>query len=194
MEKTRFDNFTRSLMIPSSRRGLVFAGLGGLVARAASSFDVPAVAAKKKRRQKKQPQPVFNQHGCLDVGQPCRGDNSLCCSGVCQGVAPKKGKPDLSTCAAHNAGICDAEGDLCTSGVAARCSATNVNCICLLTTGNAGYCGDITVGGDKLCRSCNRDTDCQAEFGAGAACVSFGGICSDICAATGGTACVPPCA
>jgi hypothetical protein len=48
---------------------------------------------------------------------------------------------------------------------------------------------------DNPCRTCARDTDCHAEFGAGAACVFLGGECyAVLCPDTGGTACIPPCA
>jgi hypothetical protein len=90
---------------------------------------------------------------------------------------------------AHDAAICQADSDTCTTGVPHYCNGSNLSCACLLTTGNAGFCG----GPGTQCRECNKDTDCQEEFGTGAACVVFGGICETNCPDTGGTACVPPC-
>jgi hypothetical protein len=159
--------------------------------------------AKKRHRRKKKkkqdekppitPEPVANEHGCLDIGQPCRGDSTLCCSGQCEGVAPAQGQPDISVCVAHNASICSPALNICTTGNESFCHASNRNCHCTVTTGNAGFCGDFTLGALSLCRVCNRDADCQAEFGAGAACVVFEGICSGYCPSTGGTACLPAC-
>lgn len=191
MNQQRFPALTRALIgMPSRRevlRGLAGAGLGSVSVR-----HQDAAEAKKKRKHKtKKPQP--NAFGCLDVGQPCAGNSATCCSGICDGVKPRKGKKDTSRCVGHDAGICKAGSDLCTTGVLHLCSA-NVNCLCLTTTGNAGFCGDVTDGGDKLCRDCDRDTDCEEEFGPGAACVVFEGACEEICASTGRTACMPPCA
>jgi hypothetical protein len=178
--------------VPSRRdvlRGLVGVGLGLSALRRQDAAE----AKKKRKKKKKKPQLPLNAFGCLDVGQPCRGNSANCCSGICQGGKPKKGKKDTSTCVAHNAGICYPDSDSCSLGVAIKCHPSTF-CLCVLTTGNAAFCGDFTGGGDKLCRVCSKDTDCQAEFGPGAACVVFAGFCTPDCAATGRTVCVPPCA
>ncbi len=91
---------TRALgRIPSRRdvlRSLAGAGIG------ISALGLPGIVDAKKHRKKKgkkkrktEPQPqlpplVFNQFGCIEVGQPCRGDSALCCSGICQGAAPNR--------------------------------------------------------------------------------------------------------
>jgi hypothetical protein len=140
---------------------------------------------------------VFNQFGCIDVGQPCRGDSTNCCSGICQGAAPAAGEPDTSVCVGHhNASICFADSDTCTLGVPVACNLNKPKCSCYLTTGNAGFCADFTTLDDyaDICRPCTRDTDCQAEFGPGAACLVFKGACSAACPTTGRTACAVPCA
>jgi hypothetical protein len=63
----------------------------------------------------------------------------------------------------------------------------------VLTTGNAPFCGDYTgFPGNDLCRDCSQDSDCQEEFGPGAACVVYAGLCGETCPDTG-TACVPAC-
>jgi hypothetical protein len=65
----------------------------------------------------------------------------------------------------------------------------------LLTTGNAGFCAALQgFTPAQFCRFCSTDTDCQDEFGPGAACVILKGICSAACASTGRTACMRPCA
>jgi hypothetical protein len=206
MDYLHFDTLTQSFGIAASRRDLVRALASGLAALQARPLGARDVAAKhshhkqRKNKQKKpQPQPPllpppFNPFGCLDVGQPCRGDSSLCCSGLCQGTAPAQGRPDTRVCIAHNAGVCSPLRETCTVGVEIPCNPNNPQCVCALTTGNAGFCGDFTAGGETLCRVCTEDADCEAEFGAGAACIVLGGVCTSICAATGLTACVPPCA
>jgi hypothetical protein len=198
----------RSLASVPSRRNLLRALAGSSLAAAASwRLRSRGVAArdhhgqkrrnnrKNKQQRTKIPLPV-NRFGCLDVGQPCRGNSANCCSGICQGGRPKKGRPDSSVCVAHDAIGCTPEMDICSSDVATPCNPSNPGAFCTLTTGNAGYCADLpltTAGatsGD--CRTCGRDTDCQAEFGPGSACVVFGGACAGACDATGGTACVQP--
>jgi hypothetical protein len=65
----------------------------------------------------------------------------------------------------------------------------------MLTTGNAGFCADFTnLAPATFCRFCNTETDCEAEFGPGAARVVHGETCTLNCAATGRTACMRPCA
>jgi hypothetical protein len=158
--------------------------------------------AKKKRRHKKKrksnrPKPMTpkpNALGCFNVGQPCNGDSATCCSGICEGNAPQKGETDRSRCVAHDAGICTPGSNACTGEGLGLCNPSNSDCTCLRTTGNATFCGDAGNGVDlsTLCRDCRQDTDCEAEFGPGAACVIFDGICSDVCPDPG-TACVSAC-
>lgn len=190
MDETRFDGLTRSLA--RSRRSL----LGAAIALAGGPLTLLSAEAKKKRKKKKRkpkkPQP--NAFGCLNVSQPCNGDSTKCCSGICEGTKPRKGKPDKSRCMAHDTSICTAETEICSTGMNKLCDANNGQCGCVLTTGDAGFCGDFSENsGSDLCRKCSQDTDCQEEFGPGAACVVFGGVCESYCPQTGGTACVPAC-
>jgi hypothetical protein len=151
--------------------------------------------ARKRHRKHKHRKPKLqrNHFGCVAVGGTCLGDNANCCSGICEGKKPKKGKKDTSVCAAHDtAGTCSSDTDTCTIGQSVNC-ADNPSCICLLTTGNAGFCGDASGGRGSQCRNCIRDTDCQQEFGPGAACIVFGGTCSDACPDTGHRLCYSPC-
>ena len=186
MDADHFDSLARFLTSAGSRRRAL-AALGSL-----ATLGALPVSARKGKKAKK---PQKNAFGCVDVGKPCAGKNGTCCSGLCQGTKPKKGKKDRSTCVAHNSGICTPETDSCTTGVGLACNPGNPQCFCTLTTGNAGFCGDFTAEVETLCRVCRKDTDCQAELGPGAACLVLGGIgCTPFCAATGRTACVPPCA
>jgi hypothetical protein len=203
MDQTHFDAMTRTMSRLPSRRdvlhGLAGAGLG-LAALVGWPRGFSEVAARKKRKQKKKKKnrkplpspppspPPFNEFGCLDVGQPCQGDSTLCCSGICD--------PNTSRCIAHNSGICFPDNHSCITGQIVPCNVNNDRCGCTLTTGNAGFCGDLTNVSDpaQICRFCSTDTDCQGEFGPGAACVVLKGPCSAICASTGRTACVRPCA
>jgi len=196
--ETLFRALASSATPARSRRGFLAAMTSGLLAAMpllrGREEDAAAKTKKKKGKTKKKrtasppqlpPPPPFNSFGCLDVGQACQGDSTLCCSGRCD--------PGTATCVAHDAGICFADADICAIGAQVKCTPSNPQCTCLKTTGNAGFCGDLTQV-DKSCRLCSSDMDCQAEFGAGAACVVLGGICTAICGATGRTACVRPCA
>jgi hypothetical protein len=121
------------------------------------------VEARKKKKKRKQ-KLKRNAFGCVDVGQACRGNDANCCSGHCEGPAPKKGKKDTSTCVVGKV-QCELDG------------------ICFRTTGNASFCGK-----SAECTACTNDADCDAEgFGPGAACIA----CIS-CDKDGGTACVPP--
>ena len=139
----------------------------------------PLTIAKKNRKKKR---PEKNEFGCLDLGKKCNGKNNKCCSGVCQGKKPKKGKKDKSECIAHDAGTCQADEDSCLFD-STPCG-TDEFSRCFRTTGKASFCGNL-VAGD--CVACARDTDCEPVFGPGAACV----IC-DGCLVFGVTACFPP--
>ncbi len=188
MEADRFDSLARSLTQTGSRRRALTT-LGSLVTLGA----LPASAKKRPKKPKKKL--ALNAFGCVNVGQPCRGSSTNCCSGICEGKKPRKGQTDQSQCVAHSTGFCTPETDSCASGVGLACNPSNPTCFCTLTTGNAGFCGAFTDAGAGNCRVCRKDTDCEAEFGEGSACLVLGGVgCTTICAATGRTACVPPCA
>jgi hypothetical protein len=190
---------------PSRRdilRGLTGAGL--VLTAAHQAGDAAARKShqqhKHKHKGKRQPSPPpasppasplpqFNAFGCLDVGQPCQGDNSLCCSGICD--------PGAATCVAHDSGTCFADSEICTAGAAITCNGADSGCACTVTTGNAAFCADFTridfLEPTDFCRFCNQDADCEEEFGPGTACVVLRGVCSPLCATTDRTACLPPC-
>ncbi len=196
MEGRHFDDLIRSLF--ASRRSL-FAGAAMVAVGWLGSMDAEARSRHgKKRKHKKTPatQPIFNQFGCLDVGQPCAGDSSQCCSGVCEGKPPKKGKPDTRVCAAHNAGACTTSRNRCTSvdpGLAV-CNPNSQFAACLVTTGNAPFCGTLfNFDPAVTCQTCTRDADCLAiGFPSGSACVQLGGTFCNGCEATQNRACLPP--
>ena len=207
MDANRLDELFRSLTSGSarSRRGVLAGLASGLLAALPLALGVEDTGAKKRGKKKKKkslpsplPPPALNAYGCVDAGQACRGNSALCCSGICQGAAPQPGQADMSVCVAHNAGICYADSDSCTVGATVKCDPSNPNnslCGCVLTTGNAGFCGDFSSFDVAAnCRFCSIDTDCQAEHGPGAACIVLGGACTPSCPATGRTACIPPCA
>jgi hypothetical protein len=210
VDQTHFNALTQTLTNVPPRRD-VLRGLAGvalsLVAFRLSDAEAGKKKGRKKKKSKKQrgkkrnppgstpqevPPLVFNQYGCIDVDRPCRGDSTNCCSGICQGAAPAAGQPDASRCAAHNDGVCTVEINSCDIGVEVRCDPANTRGVCTLTTGNAAFCADISAGVTKHCRFCAKDTDCQTEFGPGAACVVLGGECTPLCSLTGRTACLPP--
>ncbi len=204
----RFASKARSWTNIPSRRELMRALAGGSLAAVVGwPRSAPEVVAKNNNRQKHRksgknkhqvtgPRLPVNRFGCLDIGQPCRGSNANCCSGICQGGRPKRGRPDTSTCVSHDTGSCTPAMDVCAVDIKVPCNPNNKNAFCALTTGNAGFCGDLPIltatTPANPCRTCSLDTDCQAEFGAGSACVVFGGACAGSCPDTGGTGCVPP--
>lgn len=168
---------------PTVPRRLLLARLASVLpAWALPGFLTIEAKKKKKRKKNKKNKPDTNAFGCLNVGQHCNGKDDKCCSGVCDGKKPKKGKKDKSTCVAHNVGPCQDAFDVC-AGVAVPCSAGDQGG-CFKTTGNAPFCG----AGDTPCLPCKRDSDCVAlGFGFGAACV----VCNLLCATvSGGTMCI----
>ena len=177
MDATRFDRLTRSLSAASSRRDLLRGVAGAALGIGATRFP-DSVDARKKHKSKK---PPLNQFGCLDVGKACNGNSGNCCSGICDGEKPNKGKPDQSRCVAHNGGDCQADQDLCLGDD----SPCGTDAFCHRTTGKAGFCGN---GTSAACMECQKDTDCEPTHGSGAACV----VCAAECSSTGNTLCASP--
>lgn len=177
MDATLFDRLTRRLAYSTSRQGLIH-GLSTALGLSLTATHFPGSADAKNKQRKK---PKKNEFGCLDVGKACNGKNSKCCSGICKGKRPKKGKKGKSKCIAHNVGSCQADQDSC-SGVEIPCG---TGATCFRTTGKASFCAGEEAG---ECVVCEKDTDCEAVFGVGAACV----VCPN-CFETG-TACASPAA
>jgi hypothetical protein len=180
MDETHFDRLTRAIGAGASRRGLLGC-LGGL-GFGLSALRFPGVLEAKKKHRKHTKALLTNDYGCVDVGKPCRGNDANCCSGICEGKKPKKGKKDKSRCFGHGAGSCQVGQGICVGGGAASsCGPINV---CLQTTGKACYCASI----NGACAFCQRDPDCVAlGWGPNAACVP-----SEGCPNTGGTYCAAP--
>jgi hypothetical protein len=176
LDPTLFDNMSRSLTESSTRRS-IWAGLAASAA-AITLIRLPGVAAANKKKRNK---PSVNEFGCLNVGQRCAGKNDACCSGICEGKKPKKGKQDKSQCVAHNVFDCAAGADSCN----AELIACGTNGFCYQTTGQASFCGEI----DGICLVCAKDADCVEIMGAGAACIICEGCVGDL-----NTACLPPAA
>jgi hypothetical protein len=187
MDHGQFDSMTRSFGAGCSRRTVATSVASGAVALLLGRFgfggnDMEAAGSVTDERKKKgkgdKQKLKLNAFRCVEVGGKCRGSDSNCCSGICEGKKPKKGKKDTSKCVSHNAGECQAGDDVCL-GVNPGCGEGGS---CHRTTGNASFCG---LGGS--CFDCQKDADCETAFGAGAACV----ICFIDCGESL-TACVPP--
>lgn len=177
MNAAHFDRLTRTLRGVSSRRGL----LRGLAAASvlAAIRDPDATRAKNSKTKKK---PKRNQYSCVSVGGSCRGKDKNCCSGRCQGKKPKNGENDKSRCVAHDTGTIEngergclvgddsygPGGTLCTTAAGEELG------LCWRTTGNAGFCG---YGTACIPGSCQKDSDCIAACGAGAACIVIPDAC-----------------
>jgi hypothetical protein len=190
MHNTRFASFSRGLIGRPSRRDVVRGLTGCGLAWGAAQWP-GIVAARKKHKHKKKhckqrTVPQANAFGCLDVGQPCNGDSSACCSGICEGTKPKKCKPDTSRCVGHDESSCVAgdQAGVCVDGVMTVFCTTSFGWdgICDTTTGNAGYCYK-----NSACFPCRTDADCQPICGAQAACLQC-----PICELHEGTACATP--
>lgn len=169
MENQAFDRMTRAIATRLPRRtlaGLLGLGAAGLGASGLGDF---ADAKRKKKKVKR------NSFNCVDVGKFCK-NNGQCCSGLCQGK--KKNKK----CKAHDQSTCQPGQDECL-GLNVTCTTTTGRAgKCVTTTGKAPYCYD---NGD--CAPCEKDSDCVALVGAGAACI----VCADCLALNPqGTACV----
>jgi hypothetical protein len=175
MEASHFDALTRSLADARSRR----AAVGGLLAGTLGLLRFAEAAAKQKSKNRKN-RLQRNAFGCVNVGGKCRAKDSNCCSGICQGKKPKKGERDKSKCIAHNTGACSFGQDSCGGGVF-PCGLPGGNC--LVTTGNASFCG---VQAKGACLDCKKDADCVAlGYGQGAACC----VCNDCSPLGVGTGC-----
>jgi hypothetical protein len=177
MDGSRFDRWTRR------RFGLAAGGVAGTLLGPAMSLPGETTAEKRRRRRSKKPKK--NAFGCVNVGKPCRGKDSLCCSGRCQGKAPKKGEKDKSRCAAHHVGPCTAAQNECGDDTYSGCNPDLPSSACYRTTGEASFCGNAVVGG---CIDCRKDADCEAyEFPKGSACVKC-----PACESGEKTACISP--
>lgn len=200
MNHHQFNPVAQALIrCPSRRdvvRGLMGVGLAIGTLRLSHAADAKKRKGKKTKKKQHTPQPVVNAFGCLDIGQRCRGDSSLCCSGVCAGRKPKKGKRDRRVCAAHNAADCSEQRNRCTSTnpITAVCNLPDLFSSCLVTTGNAPFCGSLFEFDSSVhCQACTRDADCLGlGFPAGSACVQLGGQYCNGCEATQNRACLPP--
>jgi hypothetical protein len=172
MDAARFDRMTRWLSAAAPRRGFL-AGLSAAVGLAAIGIPASVQAKNKKKKKLKK-----NEFGCVDVGKACRGKDANCCSNICQGKKPKKGKKDKSKCVAHNVLDCAPGADTCSGGGTVSCGNLGV---CHQTTGKASFCGNSS---NSQCFDCKKDVDCEPDFEPGAACI----VCAS-CPGPG-TACV----
>ena len=175
MDAARFDALLRSLSARASRRGALAALASGLLVVGSLAGGGQEAKAKKNRKKKK---PPLNAFGCVDVGKACRGNDTNCCSGICEGKKPKKGKRDTSLCVAHDTGDCTPATTYCTAGeVNSKCGFAGADARCQTTTGNASFCANFEnfIGSGPPCHSCDKDADCEAVTGPGSACVVLDG-------------------
>ncbi|MGH2615622.1 MAG: hypothetical protein ACRDJC_10315 [Thermomicrobiales bacterium] len=110
MDASRFDRFTRALITSPARRDI----LQGFVAAALGLASIPLVGTVRAKKRKKKL--ILNEFGCVDVGGKCRGRADVCCSGICQGKRPKKGKRDKRRCVAHDTDGCQVGQNACGAG------------------------------------------------------------------------------
>lgn len=184
-----FDALSKGIPEQPLFRRSVLAGLAasmlGLIGGGPSNIAAKEKQDKDKKRKKK---PLKrNEYGCVADGKACRGNDAVCCSGICQGKKPKKGERDQSQCVGHDASTCvrGQATEFCNpAGLTTHCtSSTGQPGVCETTTGNSGICAST-----GSCEECRNDADCQISTGnPHAACVR---CASGFCMA--GTACVAP--
>lgn len=156
---------------PASRRGVLASVGGGLfTVLPLPSRDHDITARKRRKQRRKRSPPSLNAFGCVNAGQACAGTDDLCCSGVCEGTKPGKGKKDQSRCVARHALDCSAGADSCLGLVTCGTYGS-----CYQTTGGASFCAGFSFVDCAV--TCTRDADCEATRGPGAACV----LCADAC-------------
>ena len=195
MEPTRFDSLVR-VVTTRSRREAILAllggvlGLSGLYQADAGMMGMGMMGMMgmgKGKRKRCEPDPTPNAFGCLNVGQPCRGQDSACCSGRCQGRSPRRGECDRSRCVSHDESTClpGQQAETC-GGQTVTCTSTaGQPGFCNTTTGEAAYC--LAAGG---CFPCQRDAHCEGVCGPGAACIRCANCpVGTSCAGTGATSC-----
>jgi hypothetical protein len=173
LDANQFDRAVRSLESGVQRRRVLGTFLTASLAAPLFGFATSSGVDARRRKRKKIKR---NSFGCVNVGQKCYGKSEVCCSGICDGTGKN------SKCAGHDALGCSIAPDTCSESV--TCGS---NGHCFGTTGNAPFCGKQFT---CFCKTCSKDTDCEATHGAGAACVE----CLDDCKSVGvssGTACVP---
>lgn len=178
MDESRFDAITRILGISRSRR-LALRSVAGVAVAAGLARLGPGGATaknKKSKHRRKWKKLQKNAFGCVNVGGACRGKDANCCSGICEGLPKYGSKKDTSRCVAHNELDCALGADTCQA--LAPCGPGGS---CYQTTGQSSFCAAFA-----FCRDCQRDADCEPEFGEGAAC----GAGCDFCPT--GTVCAPP--
>jgi hypothetical protein len=179
MDANRFDDLTRSLIAPPSRRRLI----RGLAAAALAQVTLLGPGAGVGTARKRKNKIKKNSFGCVDVGGKCYGKDARCCSGICNGNGKR------SKCAAHNQGGCTRDDSSCPESI--PCGKDGE---CYRTTGKAGFCG---AAGTCDCHPCTKDKDCQdnPEYGPGSACIVCVSNTENTCVnvnGSKGTACVPP--
>jgi hypothetical protein len=183
MDADRFDELLRLVASSASRRSVLLGLASGAISLALADGSRLAIAKKGKKKLK------FNEFGCVDVGGKCRGNKDHCCSGICEGDKPKKGKKDKSRCVAHDVGSCQDGQETCGATDGSCTTSTGFKGTCGRTTGNALYCHSVT----GPCQACSKDVDCVSTHGAGAACViailDYGIPCSGGCEGNTGPSC-----
>jgi hypothetical protein len=151
---------------------ILLGGFGMARLRAVNAAHHKVETERKRRRGGKKQKLQRNAFGCVDIGKACRGNGANCCSGICKGKNPKKGKKDTSSCAAHNVLDCQAGQDSC-QGEPVPCGAAGA---CTITTGQASFC---SAAGEGECVACRTDADCEPIRGPGAACIVCPGNCPE---------------
>ncbi len=166
MDVDRFDHLARALHRLRSRRAALRLLSAGALGALAAGLGLGEARA--------------NHFACRHVGARCKRPGQ-CCSSRCLG--PTGGK----TCRGHDAGICTTQ-NVCTTG-STVCGTHRGGslCACFQTTGKAPFCGRFGA-----CRVCTDDRQCEAEYGAGAACVVHD--CPGGCGPSTVTGCVVKCA
>ncbi|MFN8661923.1 MAG: hypothetical protein U0075_08530 [Thermomicrobiales bacterium] len=153
-----FDALSKEIPEQPLFRRSVLAGLAGSMLGLIAGGPSDLVAKEKKDNDKKRKKKPLqrNEFGCVPVGKHCRGNDSVCCSGVCDGKKPKKGERDRSECVPHDTGGC-VKGQQ--SGF---CHAGSMGTPCTSSAGHPGTC-ETTTGNAGFCVATGSCTDCDTD-------------------------------
>src|SRR5262245_49417008 len=94
MDSERFDTLARTVGDLLSRRAALRVVRTAVFGAAVKRVEVaqPVLAAKGSKVRAADVVQTESLFGCKNVGELCKGNDSVCCSGTCVGKKPKKKK------------------------------------------------------------------------------------------------------
>ena len=210
MDGSRFDDLTKTLATAPSRRTMVKVTGGGVAAALLALVGADGADAARCRNPKSRcgsgrsqvcadtSSDVDHCGGCYNWCARDTCNAPVCSSGTC-GTTPRNdtwtctvdgelGACNSGTCVLDSGGgggdndaACVAGADYCLAEVGC---AGEFSCSCATTLAGSAFC----AAGNVQCFVCTSDTDCVAQYGSGATCLTI-----PCCSATGQTGCGTAC-